>query len=87
MESRYVQYVWWLCEQSIRTECVLTLVISIKPLIQATENQLIKKKMLDVIFSDLKTNGDGVATYKGVPFTTSAGVCRAQTGLANGNIS
>jgi hypothetical protein len=49
---------------------------------------VIKKKMLDVIFPDLKTNGDGVATYKGVPFMTSGGgVCRAQNGLANGNVS
>jgi len=54
---------------------------------QATENQVIKKKMLDVIFPDLKTNGDGVATYKGVPFSTSAGVCKAQSGLANGNVA
>lgn len=39
----------------------------------ATPNQLLKKKMLDAIFPDLKTNGDGVATYKGVPLSTSAG--------------
>ena len=49
----------------------------------ATENQIIKKKMLDLIFPDLKTNSDGVATYKGVPLSTSAGVCRAKTGLPN----
>lgn len=41
----------------------------------ATENQVIKKKMLDAIFPDLKTNDDGVATYKGVPLSTSAGPC------------
>jgi methionine--tRNA ligase beta chain len=43
----------------------------------ASENQVIKKKMLDAIFPDLKTNGDGVATYKGVPLSTSAGVCKS----------
>ena len=44
----------------------------------ATENQVIKKKMLDAIFPDLKTNGDGVATYKGSPLSTSAGVCQSE---------
>jgi hypothetical protein len=44
----------------------------------ATENQVIKKKMLDVISPDLKTNGEGVATYKGKPFGTSVGPCKAQ---------
>lgn len=42
----------------------------------ATENQIIKKKMLDVIFPDLKTNKDGVPSYKGVPLSTSAGPCK-----------
>lgn len=41
----------------------------------ATENQIIKKKMLDAIFPDLKTDGNGVPTYKGVPLKTSAGPC------------
>ena len=44
----------------------------------ATENQVIKKKMLDVIFPDLKTNGDGVATYRGKALTTSAGECTSE---------
>merc|ERR1712087_424543 len=43
----------------------------------ATENQVIKKKMLDAIFPDLLTDGEGVATFKGTPFTTSAGACKA----------
>ncbi|GAX22116.1 phenylalanyl-tRNA synthetase alpha chain [Fistulifera solaris] len=43
----------------------------------ATENQIIKKKMLDVVFPDLKTDSSGVATYKGVPLSTSAGACKA----------
>jgi len=42
----------------------------------ATENQVIKKKMLDAIFPDLKTDADGIASYKGVPLSTSAGPCK-----------
>jgi Aminoacyl tRNA synthetase class II, N-terminal domain len=49
----------------------------------ATENQIIKKKMLETIFPDLKTNNQGVATYKGIPLSTSAGECIAQDNLAN----
>ena len=51
----------------------------------ATENQVIKKKMLDAIFPDLKTNEDGVATYRGKALTTSAGDCTS--GLSNAIIS
>lgn len=51
----------------------------------ATENQVIKKKMLDAIFPDLKTNADGVATYRGKALTTSAGECTSE--LANAIIS
>ena len=43
----------------------------------ATENQVIKKKMLNLIFPDLKTDGNGVATYRDVPLKTSAGPCRS----------
>jgi aminoacyl tRNA synthase complex-interacting multifunctional protein 1 len=43
----------------------------------ATENQILKKKMLEAIYPDLKTNADGVPTYKGVPLLTSAGPCLA----------
>jgi len=42
----------------------------------ATENQVIKKKMLDAIFPDLKTSSDGIATYRGIPLSTSAGPCK-----------
>jgi phenylalanyl-tRNA synthetase alpha chain len=49
----------------------------------ATENQVIKKKMLDAIFPDLKTDSFGVATYKGVALSTSAGPCTAQKGMPN----
>lgn len=53
----------------------------------ATENQVIKKKMLDAIFPDLATNGDGVATYKGVPLSTSSGPCVAQNKMPNAEVS
>ena len=53
----------------------------------ATENQVGKKKMLDVIFPDLKTNEDGIASYKGVPLMTTAGNCVAQRGLANADVA
>lgn len=49
----------------------------------ATENQVIKKKMLNAIFPDLVTDSNGVATYKGVPLSTSAGPCTAQNNMAN----
>jgi aminoacyl tRNA synthase complex-interacting multifunctional protein 1 len=42
----------------------------------ATENQVIKKKMLEAIFPDLKTDADGMANYKGVPLSTSSGLCK-----------
>jgi methionine--tRNA ligase beta chain len=51
----------------------------------ATENQVIKKKMLETIFPDLATNDDGVATYRGKPMTTSAGPCNCE--LSNASIS
>lgn len=51
----------------------------------ATENQVLKKKMLEEIFPDLRTNGDGVATYKGAPLKTSAGPCRSS--LPNAEIA
>lgn len=51
----------------------------------ATENQVIKKKMLDAIFPDLKTNAAGVACYKGVPLSTSAGSC--QPSLPNASVA
>jgi methionine--tRNA ligase beta chain len=43
----------------------------------ATENQLAKKKMLEHIFPDLRTDGAGVATYRGSALLTSAGPCAA----------
>lgn len=49
----------------------------------ATENQIIKKKMLNTIFPDLSTDSEGVVTYKGVAFSTSAGPCAAQNKMPN----
>lgn len=49
----------------------------------ATENQILKKKMLDKIFPDLKTNANGEVTYKGVVMSTSAGPCVAQDNMSN----
>jgi len=53
----------------------------------ATENQVIKKKMLDAIFPDLKTDSDGVACYKGVPLTAGGGPCLAEGGLPDSQVS
>ena len=53
----------------------------------ATENQVLKKKMLDAIFPDLKTNEDGVASYKGVPLTAGTGECIAEGRLANAQVN
>jgi len=39
----------------------------------ASENQVIKKKMLDKILPDLKTDGQGIVTYNDVPLETSSG--------------
>lgn len=52
----------------------------------ATENQVLKKKILDAVFPFLQTDSNGVATYKGVPLTTSAGPCQA-SGLPNAPIA
>lgn len=47
----------------------------------ATENQVVKKKMLNAIFPDLKVNADGIAVYKDVPLTTTTGgfTCKAES--------
>lgn len=53
----------------------------------ATENQVGKKKILDKVFPDLKTNDSGVATYQGVPLTAGSGSCVAEGGLAGAQVS
>jgi methionyl-tRNA synthetase len=53
----------------------------------ATENQVGKKKMLEAILPDLKTNHDGVACYKGIPLMTTAGKCVAQNNTPDAEIA
>mmetsp|Transcript_37684 Transcript_37684/g.91667 ORF Transcript_37684/g.91667 Transcript_37684/m.91667 type:complete len:284 (+) Transcript_37684:18-869(+) len=55
----------------------------------ASENQVGKKKILDKVLPDLKTNDDGVACYKGVPLQCgpSGGSCVAQGELSNAKVS
>ena len=38
-----------------------------------------KKKVFESVAPDLITNDDCVATYKGIPFMTSAGPCKVAT--------
>jgi len=65
----------------------MTVMRAIHPHVQATENQILKKKMLEEIFPDLKTNSIGVATYKGIPLSTSAGPCVALHKLSDGSVA
>ncbi|XP_031379434.1 methionine--tRNA ligase, cytoplasmic [Punica granatum] len=44
-----------------------------------------KKKVWETVQPDLSTDSELVARYKGVPFTTSAGVCKVAT-IQNGSI-
>jgi hypothetical protein len=53
----------------------------------ATENQVGKKKILDKVFPDLKTDSNGVASYKGIPLTAGSGSCVAEGSLANAQVS
>ncbi|GAM25426.1 hypothetical protein SAMD00019534_086010 [Acytostelium subglobosum LB1] len=49
-------------------------------------DKVLKPEIVDIVLKDLKTNGELVATYKGCPFTTSAGPCIAKS-LSNSSIS
>uniref|UniRef100_A0A0A9AEQ6 Uncharacterized protein n=1 Tax=Arundo donax TaxID=35708 RepID=A0A0A9AEQ6_ARUDO len=42
-----------------------------------------KKKQLDKITPHLRTDENGIATFNGIPFTTSAGPCRSSIPNAN----
>lgn len=53
----------------------------------ATENAVQKKKVLDKVFPDLRTDGNGVASYKGVPLTAGSGSCVAEGGMADAQVS
>lgn len=53
----------------------------------ATENAVQKKKVLDKVFPDLKTDSNGVASYKGIPLTAGSGSCVAEGCLADAQVS
>jgi len=53
----------------------------------ATANQIGKKKVLEAVFPDLKTDANGVATYKGVPLTAGTGKLVAEGGLADAHVA
>ncbi|KAL9190452.1 hypothetical protein ACHAXT_007663 [Thalassiosira profunda] len=53
----------------------------------ATENQVLKKKMLDAIFPELRTDAAGAASYRGVPLMAGTGRCVAEGGLAEVQVS
>lgn len=42
----------------------------------ATENQILKKKMLDSIIPHLQTDSNGMPCYKGIPLKTATGICQ-----------
>ena len=53
----------------------------------ATENQVVKKKILQAVLPDLAVDAEGVARYRGdAPLETEAGPCRAES-LTNVPIS
>lgn len=45
----------------------------------ASPNQMAKKKVFELVAPDLAVSDDCVATWKGVPFMTSAGPCIVKT--------
>jgi len=53
----------------------------------APENRIAKKKMFEKLAPDLKTNEDGEVVWKGVKAMTSAGVCKAVSGMKNSQVS
>ena len=52
-----------------------------------TENKLAKKKMLEKLAPDLKTDSDGVVVWKGIKSVTSAGPCVASKGMKDAQVS
>jgi len=51
------------------------------------ENKVAKKKIFDKLAPDLKTDGNGEVVWKGVKAVTSAGVCKAVSGMVNAQVS
>lgn len=52
----------------------------------ATENQVVKKKILQAVLPDLAVDDDGIARYRDAPLETGAGPCKAES-LTNAPIS
>ena len=51
------------------------------------ENKFAKKKMLEKLAPDLKTDGNGVVVWKGAKSVTSAGPCVASKGMKDAHVS
>jgi len=51
------------------------------------ENKVAKKKILEKLAPDLKTNNDGVVVWKGIKSGTSAGPCVASKGMKDAQVS
>jgi len=51
------------------------------------ENKVAKKKIFDKLSPDLKTDSNGNLVWKGVKGVTSAGVCKAVSGMVNAQVS
>jgi methionine--tRNA ligase beta chain len=52
-----------------------------------SENKVAKKKILEKLAPDLKTNNDGVVVWKGIKCETSAGPCVASKGMKDAQVS
>jgi aminoacyl tRNA synthase complex-interacting multifunctional protein 1 len=52
-----------------------------------SENKVAKKKILEKLAPDLKTNNDGVVVWKGIKCETSAGPCVASKGMMDAQVS
>mmetsp|Transcript_9429 Transcript_9429/g.14007 ORF Transcript_9429/g.14007 Transcript_9429/m.14007 type:complete len:472 (+) Transcript_9429:57-1472(+) len=51
------------------------------------ENKMNKKKILEKVAPDLKTNGDGIVVWKGKVSKTSAGPCKAINGMKDAQVA
>lgn len=51
------------------------------------ENKIAKKKILEKLAPDLKTNGEGIVVWKGIKSVTSAGPCVASKGMKDAQVS
>ena len=51
------------------------------------ENKVKKKKLMELLLPDLKTNDQGTVVWKGAEARTSAGVVKAANGMANAQVA